>query len=132
MELVSYLAGERWSDHPACTHPLLAAVARCVNDCTSDEARQRLAIHIPSVIGLTSDDVHVDIRLALTCARAALPVAAAERQRVMAVAVLTSERLLDDLDQRPAGTLEEASRAALAQAPDAAEWAHRFARGQRV
>ena len=31
------LAGERWSDHPACcTHPLLAAVARHVNDHTSD------------------------------------------------------------------------------------------------
>ena len=26
MELASLLAGERWSDHPACTHPLLAAV----------------------------------------------------------------------------------------------------------
>ena len=32
MELASYLAGERWSDHPACTHPLLAALARDVND----------------------------------------------------------------------------------------------------
>ena len=28
MEFASYLAGERWSDHPACTHPLLAALAR--------------------------------------------------------------------------------------------------------
>ena len=28
MELASLLAGEPWSDHPACTHPLLAAVAR--------------------------------------------------------------------------------------------------------
>ena len=28
MELASFLAGERWSDHPACTHPLLAALAR--------------------------------------------------------------------------------------------------------
>jgi hypothetical protein len=27
MEFASMLAGERWSDHPACTHPLLAAVA---------------------------------------------------------------------------------------------------------
>ena len=26
MELASYLAGERWSDHPRCTHPLLASV----------------------------------------------------------------------------------------------------------
>src|SRR4029079_8896408 len=28
MELASFLAGERWTDHPACTHPLLAALAR--------------------------------------------------------------------------------------------------------
>src|ERR671919_2618614 len=84
MEFASLLAGERWSDHPACTHPLLAAVARHVNDHTSDEARPRLALLIPSVIGLTSDDLHVDARVALRCARAALPVAAAERQRVMA------------------------------------------------
>ena len=28
MELASVLAGERWSDHPACTHPLLAQLAR--------------------------------------------------------------------------------------------------------
>jgi hypothetical protein len=32
MELASFLAGERWSDHPSCTHPLLAEVARNVND----------------------------------------------------------------------------------------------------
>lgn len=35
MELASYLASERWSDHPACTHPVLAEAARLVNDCTS-------------------------------------------------------------------------------------------------
>jgi hypothetical protein len=38
MEFASLLAGEAWSDHPACTHPLLAAVARHVNDHTSDAA----------------------------------------------------------------------------------------------
>ena len=27
MELASVLAGERWSDHPSCTHPLLAQLA---------------------------------------------------------------------------------------------------------
>ena len=60
MELASYLAGERWSDHPACTHSLLASVARLVNDHTSDEGRPRLAELIPSVIGLTGDDLHID------------------------------------------------------------------------
>jgi hypothetical protein len=128
MEFASYLAGERWSDHPACTHPLLAAVARHVNDYISDEARSRLALLIPSVIGLTSDDPHVDVRVALRCARTALPVVAAERQRVMAVAVLACERMLDDLDRRPSGTQEEASRSALEQVPQATQWAYQFTR----
>ena len=39
MEMASYLAGERWSDHPRCTHPLLASVGRLVNDLTSDASR---------------------------------------------------------------------------------------------
>ena len=25
MEMASYLAGERWTDHPRCTHPLVAS-----------------------------------------------------------------------------------------------------------
>src|SRR5438045_9530973 len=72
MELASVLAGERWSDHPACTHPLLAALARHVNDHTSDAGRERLAGLIPSVIGLTSDDPRVDARIALRCPITAL------------------------------------------------------------
>src|SRR5437867_3852850 len=85
MELASFLAGERWSDHPACTHPLLAALARHVNDATSDAGRQWLAELAPSVVGLTGQDLHIDARIALQCATMALPVVAAERQRGMAV-----------------------------------------------
>ena len=132
MELASYLAGERWSDHPACTHPLLAAAARDVNDYTSDSGRARLAELIPSVIGLAADDLHLDARIALHCARMALPVVAAERQQVMAVSVLTCERVLTALDGRPAGHLEEQSRQALAQVPHAAQWARGFTRGSPI
>ena len=64
MELASYLAGERWSDDPACTHPLLAALARDVNDCTSHAGRAPLVPLIPSVIGLASEDLHIDARIA--------------------------------------------------------------------
>jgi hypothetical protein len=127
MELASLLAGERWSDHPACTHPLLAAVARQVNDHTSDAGRQRLTELIPSVIGLTGDDLHIDARIALGAARLALPVAAAERQGVLAVGVLSCERVLAELDGRPVGTLEDQSRSVLDQVPLAARWANRFA-----
>ena len=128
MELASYLAGERWSDHPACTHPLLAAVARDVNDYTSDAGRARLAGLIPSVIGLAGDDLHIDARMALHCARMALPVVAAGRQQVMAVAVLACERVLAVLDGRPAGWLDEQSQRALAQVPHAAQWARGYTR----
>jgi hypothetical protein len=129
MELASLLAGERWSDHPTCTHPLLATVARHVNDYTSDAGRPRLAALIPSVIGLTGEDLHIDARIALRSATMALPVVAAERQRVLAVSVLASDRVLAELDGRPVEELEEQSRVALAQAPHAAAWADRFSSG---
>jgi hypothetical protein len=132
MEFASLLAGERWSDHPPCTHPLLAAVARHVNDYTSDAGRPRLAELIPSVIGLTGDDLHIDARIALRSATMALPVVAEERQRVMAVSVLACERVLADLDGRPVGSLEDRSRSALAQVPHAAEWAYHFTSGVRA
>ncbi len=126
MELASFLAGERWSDHPACTHPLIAGLARHVNDRTSDANRQRLAELIPSVIGLTSDDPRLDALIALRCATTAMPVVTPERQRVMAVAILTSDRMLADLDGRPPHTLEARSRVALAHAPAAEQWARGF------
>jgi hypothetical protein len=128
MELASLLAGERWSDHPACTHPLLAALARDVNDFSSDVGRSGLARLIPSVIGLTGEDLHIDARIALLCAQVALPVVAAPRQQVMAVSVLACERVLVALDGRPAGWLDEPSRAVLAEVPQAARWARGFTR----
>jgi hypothetical protein len=129
MEFASMLAGERWSDHPACTHPLLAAVACHVNDYTSDAGRPRLVHLIPLVIGLTGDDLHIDARIALRSATMALPVVAAKRQRVMAVSVLSCDRVLAELDGRPVGALEAPSRSALAQAPLAAQWASRMVGG---
>lgn len=126
MELASLLAGQRWSDQPACTHPLLAAVARFVNDYTSDAGRQRLARLIPEVIGLTSDDLRVDARIALRCATTALPVVSAERQCAMAVAILAAHRVLADLDGQPGRALDERSTQALAQVPMAARWAEGF------
>ena len=132
MELASYLAGERWSDHPRCTHPLLAALARAVNDATTDGARPRLAGLIPSVVGLTSDDPHWDVEIAMRAATAAIGVASEARQRVVAVGLLTCERVLDDLDDRPPGTLRLHTRLALASAPGAEAWARAFARGIRT
>src|SRR4029453_2184219 len=131
MELASYLAGERWSDHPACTHSLLASVARLVNDHTSDEGRPPLAELIPSVIGLTGDDLHIDALIAQRCAAIALPVAAADRQRVLAVAVLVCERMLAQLDGRRSECLSPDTERLLGTVPDATHWAQHFSTNHR-
>lgn len=51
MEYVSILAGERFNDHPMCTHPILAHVARTVNDVLSQDGRQKLLPLIARLIG---------------------------------------------------------------------------------
>jgi hypothetical protein len=42
MEAASWLAGEPWSDHPHCVHPVIARVARRANDRAGEADRQRL------------------------------------------------------------------------------------------
>jgi hypothetical protein len=127
MEMASFLAGERWSDHPSCTHPLLASLARLVNDTLSDAERPRLLTLIPDVVGLTGSDLDLDVLIATRAAAAALPVAPATRQNVLAVGLLTSQRLAAT---RPSvrADVDDLCRAAFAAAPEAHEWAQRYAR----
>ncbi len=132
MEMASYLAGERWSDSPRCTHALLAALARLVNDHTTDAGRGDLVPLIPSVIGLTSADARVDAWIALRCARIALPVACAGRQNALATSVLTADRVLAQLEGRPVGELRGDTAEALAQVPQAARWATQLTAGVDV
>src|SRR5664279_1834173 len=132
MEMASFRAGERWSDHPVCTHPLLAEMARLVNDCVTDQLRPQLIPMIPSVIGLTSDDLRMDVAIALRSAAVALPIAAEPRQRVLATAILRCERVLAGLDGRDPDSLSLQSRQVLDQVPDAKAWARSFSSRQRV
>jgi hypothetical protein len=126
MELASYLAGEPWSDHPACTHSLLASLARDVNDHVGDDARSRLAPHIPEVIGLNGDDPRVDAWIAREAALTALPVTAAERQGVAAVGLLRCERMLNQLEGRDRHFVDLRTAQALDDVPHARDWARGF------
>lgn len=72
MELVSVAAGEPWSDHPACTHPLLSHVARRVNDATSDRHRAALIRFVPALAQATSDDPRAFAGIAASCTGVAL------------------------------------------------------------
>ena len=51
MEYVSLLAGEPWSDTPACTHPVLAEAAQVVNDWVSGSERHLLVPLIGRLFG---------------------------------------------------------------------------------
>lgn len=120
MEYASYLAGERWSDHPSCTHASLAALARLVNDCSSDAGRSQLATLIPSVVGLLGDGRRTTLMIVAHAIAAALPVASHNRQRALAAGAVRCLPLFEDEQAR---SLVESS---LLRVPDAARWAERF------
>jgi hypothetical protein len=120
MEFASYLAGERWSDHPACTDAQLSALARDVNDLVSQEQRDALAPLIHRVVGLRSDDPMLSVVIAVRAAHAALPVASMDRQRAIAAALLALAELAPSVQHSP--LMSEA----LEQVPDAALWAARY------
>lgn len=126
MEMASFLAGERWSDHPNCTHPLLAAMAREINDRLGDRMRQDLVPLVPSVVGLVGDDKRIDAWIAREAALTALPVVSLANQRAVAVGILRSEAVLAELDGMPSGYLSPRARTTLDQVPEAEQWAREF------
>jgi hypothetical protein len=75
MELVSLLNEEEWSDHPRCVQPVLAAVARAVNDRVSDAGRDGLVALAPRLAGTAGADWLVGARLVELCTDTALTVA---------------------------------------------------------
>lgn len=126
MEYASFLAGERWSDHPACTDPVLAELARCVNDLVHDSTRDSLVRDVPRVIGLRGDD-RMSLQVGLRAAARALPFASLERQRSLAVAAKAIIAALADRAVTDSPVIDEA-RAALRETPHAADWAEEFLR----
>lgn len=57
MEAVSWLAGEPFSDHPACACPVLGAFVRRWNDSLNDEDRDRLVKpFVPKLVGTKSTE----------------------------------------------------------------------------
>jgi hypothetical protein len=58
MEAVAYIAGEPWSDSPACACPAVSAFLRSWNDALSDADRDRLlpaAVWVPRLVGSRGD-----------------------------------------------------------------------------
>ncbi|MDQ0372410.1 hypothetical protein [Cellulomonas humilata] len=128
MEWASLLAGEPWSDHPACTHPLLAHLARSVNDRVSDASRGALMHLLPMLTVARSDDRSWSLEIAAVTVRHGLRRAGAQDARELAVALLTLDRLLAPTDGRTPAELRTTTADALATVPTAAAWAEDFTR----
>jgi len=124
MEFASFLAGESWSDHPACTHPLLAQLARRVNDLIGDAGRQELVPLIPSVVGRLGDE---RTGVALPVAVAATPILDVPEatQRVLAAGLLSAHRVCVEGGPELAATGRRA-REALDLVPHAVGWAEKL------
>ncbi|MEO9103754.1 MAG: hypothetical protein ABI238_02225 [Terrimesophilobacter sp.] len=102
------------------------------NDCTADRSRSELAELIPSVIGVNGEDPRIEVLIALRVATAALPIAAEERQRALAVGIMSCEWQLVRLGFPPTIELGDRIRVAREQAPLATRWAKEFVSDNRM
>jgi hypothetical protein len=127
MEMASVLANEPWSDRPRCTHPLLAQLARLVNDHISDAGRSALAEMIPDVVGVHGDGLDWEAALTAAVACRALPDIAEESQRALAAGLIRCDEIAARHD--PTLVDREAIAIALEQVPLAAAWARSFIDG---
>ncbi|PZS37592.1 MAG: hypothetical protein DLM62_18380 [Pseudonocardiales bacterium] len=72
MEYVSVLAGGKFTDHPRCTHPALATLARLVNDwIDDDDTRNGLALLAPDLIDTGRDDLRTTQCVVVSCLQSA-------------------------------------------------------------
>ena len=92
MEYTSVLAGERFSDSPHCTDPVLAAVARAVNDYSSDASRQRIAPYAGDLTTACGAGDDVQRGIVRRCLLTALRFAEGSRRQVLLVALLGVDR----------------------------------------
>jgi hypothetical protein len=124
MELVSVMAGERWSDHPSCTHPLLGQLARQVNDHSSDDARQELTRLVPSVVDRRGND-QTSLTIAVAVAATVVLDVPEATQRALSGGLLQAERLCAGAAPDLAATRQEAQDA-LRLVPGAVAWVERL------
>lgn len=91
MEYAAALAGEPRSDSPGCTDPVIATVARCVNDYSTDAGRQRLVALAPAIVRAHPDERR-RYEVARRCVLTALPYADGTRRFVLAAAAYGVDR----------------------------------------
>jgi len=92
MEYTSLLAGERFSDEPACTDRVLTALAQSVNDATSDAGRHRLAPLAAQLTDANGGGPAAVVAVVRRCVLTALPYAERRRRWLLLVAAFGADR----------------------------------------
>jgi hypothetical protein len=134
MEAVAYVAGEPFSDHPACASPVITSFLLSWNDSMSDEDRQMLKPYIPRLVGTRTTKKDEEVRawmltdwLARECAPAWLRLAGLKEQVEALEALAPLKSATSARKAQP--TLDAArkdsaaARAAAGDAAGAAAWA---------
>ena len=118
MEYVSLLAGEAWSDNPTCTHPVLANMARNVNDLMGDENRHLLVPLIGRLLGTSETGTDIErkmlsVSLAIHSAKTVLHLVCAAYQAKAAEAIEAAEQWVKDPSKVNANRAKDAVKASL-------------------
>jgi hypothetical protein len=130
LEAVAYVAGEPFSDHPACASPVLGAFLRSWNDSLDDTDRQMLKPLIPRLVGTNTGKKDEETRawmatdwLARECAPSFLRLAGltVQAERLEGLAALDGKRRADEA--MPVLRSAQKDAAAAGAAARAAAWA---------
>ena len=107
MEYVSVLAGEPFTDHPACVEPLLIRLAWGVNDASPPPVRSSLVHLAPRLAGTRNDSLLTAPTLLAACIDNVGAQVAIEDDAFLVAARTRARRRLEKVAQRPAGRRAE-------------------------
>lgn len=103
MEYVSVIAGEPFSDHPACVEPLLVRLAWAVNDSAPASVRASLVHFAPRMIGTRNDNPRTAPTLLTACIDCTASMVDLEQDAFLVAARGRADRRLAKLERAAVG-----------------------------
>lgn len=101
MEYVSILAGEQFTDHPACVEPLLIRLAWAVNDVSPAPVRATLVHFAPRLVGTRNDNLLTAPTMLAACIDCVAGLVSIEEEAFLRAARDRADKRLDKVAQRP-------------------------------
>lgn len=103
MEYVSVLAGEPFSDQPACVEPLLIRLAWAVNDASPPPVRAKLVLAAPRLAGTRNENLMTAPTMLASCVDSVGRYASVQDEAFLLAARSRAHRRMAKLAARPEG-----------------------------